>query len=210
MKPFRHVLLLGNGETLPNRFLQQLAQRADCIIATDAAADRALSAAIEPDIIIGDLDSVSAAAKRRLVRAQWIQIPRQDNTDLEKALDWLLSQACTHCTLCGFFGGRIDFTFGNFLSLAPYVNKIQLAVCGPGWHLRPVTRRLSIPCSPAKRVSLLPVTTCRKVRSCGLKYPLNNETVSPKYPGRYISNQTTAKRFSVTLENGLLWVYWED
>lgn len=210
MKPFRHVLLLGNGEPVPPAFLKQLAKEADFILATDGGAAQALACKIVPHAVIGDFDSVEAHTRRCLAKAQWIKVSRQDNTDLEKALDWLLAQGCQYCTLCGFTGGRMDFTLGNFLSLCPYVTKMQLTVRGPGWHLRPVTRKITVSCRAGKRVSLLPYQTCKGVYTTGLKYPLAGETLCWKRAGRSLSNQTSGKRFCVRLKSGFLWVYWED
>ena len=96
MKTFRHVLLLGNGETLPTVFLKKLAAGADFILATDGAADRALAGGIIPDAVIGDLDSVSASARKKLATVPFISVDRQDNTDLEKALNWLLQKNVMH------------------------------------------------------------------------------------------------------------------
>jgi len=210
MKPLNHTLLLGNAETLPAGFLRQVAAGADFVLAADGAADRALASGIRPDGVIGDLDSVSRSAKQQLANALWLHIPRQDNTDLEKALDYLSKHACKHCTLCGFFGRSPDFSLGNFFALAPFVKKMGLTVRGPGWQLRPVTNTLTVPCTPGKYVSLLTHQHCRGVRTSGLKYPLNGQSVTWKKAGRYLRNQTTGKRFSVSAESGLLWVYWED
>lgn len=58
------ALLIGNGETQEAAFLQHLARQADLILAADGGADRALSAGVRPDVIIGDLDSVSPQAKK--------------------------------------------------------------------------------------------------------------------------------------------------
>ena len=210
MKKFQHVLLLGNAETLPTAFLRKLTAKVDFILATDGGADRALASGIRPDAVIGDLDSISANARQKLADIPVISVARQDNTDLEKALDWLQQKGCLCCTLCGFTGGRVDFTLGNILSLTPYISNIHLRVCGPGWQMYPVTQKITVPCVPYKRVSLLPYSTCRQVRTRGLYYPLTGQTLSPKKAGRSLSNQTTGKRFCISLTSGLLWVYFED
>ena len=210
MKALNHVLLVGNAQTLPADFLQQAAKEADFVLAADGGADRALSCGVRPDAVIGDMDSVSKTAKRQLADVCWLPVDRQDNTDLEKALDYLIQHGCKRCTLCGFFGGSFDFSLGNFMSLTPFAAKLELVVRGPGWQLRPVINRLVLPCSPQKCVSLLTLQTCRNVRTTGLKYPINGETVLPKNAGRYLRNKTTGKRFSVAVTNGLLWVYLED
>ena len=210
MPQLRRALLLGNGDNLPTDFLKKLAAQVDFILATDGAADRALQSGLFPDAVIGDLDSASVRAKKRLAHIPWIFVDNQNNTDLEKALDWLVAEKFTHVTLCGFTGGRLDFTLGNFLSLYPYTKKLILQVCGPGWSLYPVTKSFTRVCTPGKRISLLPYQLCRNVQTRGLKYPLRNETLSWKQPGRTISNQTTGKRLQLSLSSGFLWLYLED
>ena len=210
MPRLHRALLLGNGETLPTDFLKKLAAQADFILATDGAANRALQSGLIPDAVIGDLDSVSAQTKKQLAHIPWIFVANQNNTDLEKALDWLVAEKFTQVTLCGISGGRIDFTLGNFLSLYPYTKKLALRICGPGWNLYPVTNTFSCACTPQKRVSLLPYRNCRNVQTRGLKYPLNQETLCWKQPGRTLSNQTTGKRLQVSLTSGFLWLYIED
>lgn len=209
MKKLRRALLIGNAETLPPSFLHSLAAEVDLVLATDGGANRALAAGLCPDVIIGDLDSVSAQTRKKLSKSTWIPVSTQQNTDLEKALDWLASQQITHCTLCAITGGRMDFTLGNFLSVYPYLEKMELTVCAPTWTMLPVTRKYTTQCQPGQRVSLLPFKTCKNVSTSGLKYPLQNECLSWKQPGRFLSNQTTGKRFSVTLSSGLLWIYHE-
>lgn len=210
MKKYLHALLLGNAENVSHDHFRKLVQKADFILAVDGGANRALKAGITPNAIIGDLDSLSVTTRKKFPSSALIEVSRQDNTDLEKALNWLLQHQYTDCTLCGFIGGRVDFTLGNILSLYPYAHKLNITVCGAGWKLIPVTKSLSLPCCPGKRVSLLPYKTCRNVSSTGLKYPLKKVSLSWKQAGRSLSNQTTGKRFSVSLSSGFLWLYIED
>ena len=209
MPQSRHALLLGNAETLPADFLKQLAARTDFVLVTDGAADRALQCGLIPDAVIGDLDSATPQAKKQLPHIPWIFVSNQNNTDLEKALDWLVTEKFTHVTLGGFFGGRLDFTLGNWLSLTPYTQKLQLTCVGPDWMLAAVTKKLTVTCQPRKRVSLLTTTRCSGICTTGLKYPLKNACLSNTQPGRFISNQTTGKRWTVSIEKGVLWVYCE-
>ena len=147
------ALLIGNGETQEAAFLQPLAQQADLILAADGGADRALSAGGRPDVIIGDLDSVSPQAKKILPAEKFIFVNNQNNTDLEKALDYLIAHQCTQCTLTGFVGGRWDFTFGNFLSVYPYLDKMDICVAGKGWKIWPLTHSVTKTVRPGARVS---------------------------------------------------------
>ncbi len=204
-----HALLIGNGQTLPAVFLKELAAKADLIVAADGGADRALQAGLTPQIIIGDLDSISAQAKKCVSSENLVFVQNQNNTDLEKSLDWILSHKITSCTLAGFMGGRWDFTFGNLLSVLPYIQRINLFFAGPGWELYPIQKSKRFGCMKGKRVSLIPVRNCMGVCLKGLKYPLQNASLKAG-TGRTISNETTGKSFCVELKKGCLFVYKEN
>ena len=208
--PAFHALLIGNGQTDDPSFLKTLAAQAQLVAAADGGADRALQAGLTLDVIIGDLDSVSARAKRAVRPENLIFVNNQNNTDLEKALDWLCARGVSSCTLVGFMGGRWDFTLGNFLSVVPYAQKMALAFAGPGWKFYPVYKSRRFACRPGARVSLIPLTACRGVSLKGLKYPLQNARLHLGGTGRTLSNQTTGKTFSVSMQSGFLFVYAED
>ncbi len=204
------ALLIGNGETLPEDFLKPLVRKAGFVLAADGGADRALAAGITPNAVIGDLDSVSSAAKTRLGPGKLIFIDNQNNTDLEKALDYLAQHGCQQCTICGFTGGRLDFTLGNFLSVYPYVKKMEICFAGPGWKIYPLAAGRKFPCKKNTRVSLIPLKTCTGVTLSGLKYPLSNARLSWTHAGRSLSNQTLANSFQITLKTGYMLVYAEE
>ncbi|MDD7578111.1 MAG: thiamine diphosphokinase [Elusimicrobia bacterium] len=208
--PFSRVLLIGNGEMLPADYLDELVQKADFILAADGGADRALAAGVTPDAVIGDLDSVSAAAKKQLGNDKFIFVDNQNNTDLEKSLDWIVQNNCKECVICGFAGGRLDFTLGNFLSVYPYVKKMDICFAGPGWRIYPLAAGRKFTCQKDARVSLIPLKTCTGVTLKGLQYPLTDARLSWEHAGRSLSNQTTGKEFQILLKTGYMLVYAEE
>lgn len=210
MTTFSRTLLIGNGETLPADFLHKAAKRADFILAADGGADRALAAGVTPHAVIGDLDSVSARAKQILGEEKLIFINNQNNTDLEKALDYLSQNNCKECKICGFSGGRMDFTLGNFLSVYPYVKKMDICFAGPDWTIYPLAADRKFTCKKNARVSLIPLKTCTGVSLKGLKYPLTGARLSWTRAGRSLSNQTTSNSFQISLKTGYMLVYAED
>ena len=197
------ALLIGNGETQEAVFLQHLARQADLILAADGGADRALSAGVRPDVIIGDLDSVSPQAKKILPAEKFIFVNNQNNTDLEKALD-------TQCTLTGFVGGRWDFTFGNFLSVYPYLDKMDICVAGKGWKIWPLTHSVTKTVRPGARVSLIPAADCQNVTLQGLVYPLEHANLSLGRTGQTLSNVAKLSEIKILFDKGFLLLYIED
>ena len=205
MKKNHHVLLIGNAGPVCPKTLQQVAQTADLIVAVDGGANYALRAGITPDVIIGDLDSVSPRTRKKLVHSQWIFVDNQNNTDLQKALDYLVAHKYKQCTLAGFTKGRPDFTLGNLLTLSTYASKIDWCLLEDGWKIYPLIKSKTFVTRPGARVSLVPIKPCSGVTLNGLQFPLTNARL-PLGTTRTLSNRTVKNRFSVRLKSGLLFV----
>ena len=127
---------------------------------------------------------------------------------MEKALSYLAKKGVTSCTLVGFTGGRIDFTFGNFLLLAKWAKKMDLILAGETWQLYVLGKSRSFACKKGVRASLLPLTRCSGVSLQRFVYPLKNATLSVGTT-RTLSNQTKATRVRVSLQKGVLGFYLE-
>lgn len=209
MDALKRVLLIGNSPRCPRALVKQLAQQADFILAADGGANNACQAGICPNTVIGDLDSVSATARKKWPDVPFIFVDNQNNTDLQKALDYLVARQCRQCTLVGFYGGRPDFSIGNLLVLYPYAKKMKLCVVGDGWTIYPLCTSNTFTAPVGTRVSLLPLTSCHQVTLTGLKYPLKKARLTLGTT-RTLSNRTVTKHFSVSLTRGFLLVYIEQ
>src|SRR5258708_37350148 len=81
-----HALIIANGPLPPLPMVRRVRERADLVVCADGGANRARSAGITPDIILGDLDSLLAATRRFYRGTPLFRIPDQESTDLEKAI----------------------------------------------------------------------------------------------------------------------------
>lgn len=208
MKTFPHALLIGNGPDVSPRLLRTLARQADFILAADGGANIAQKANVRPHTIIGDFDSVTTATRRQFSTVQWVFVDNQNNTDLQKALEFLLARGYKTCTLVGFMGGRLDFTLGNALALLPYAKKMDLKMIGEGWQLFPVCSRRTFHAKVGARVSLLPLTRCEDVCLTGFQFPLQKARLLPGTT-RTLSNQVSRPQCTISLTRGTLLVYLE-
>lgn len=208
MKQPLNALLIGNGVCPSPALLQQLAAQVNFILAADGGAQKAAAAGVMPDMIIGDFDSLSA--QQTWPREKLLRIPRQDNTDLEKALDYLQDNHFTHVTIAGGTGGRWDFSIGNFLSVYPYLAQMDICFAADGWKIYPLIKPAQKAVRPGARVSLIPVTTCQNVTLKGLQYPLQNATLELGRTGRTLSNCAAQENISIHFSSGYLLLYIED
>lgn len=204
MQNLSNVLLIGNG-TLPGAaLLERLARQATFILAADGGADKARAAGIQPDLVIGDLDSLASAPE------QVLRVPRQDNTDLEKALDWLTAHRAECVCIVGSVGGRWDFSIGNFLSVYSYLPALDIYFAGDGWKIYPLVQGTQKAVRPGARVSLIPFTSCTRVNLSGTQYPLTNAQLALGHTGRTLSNCAQQAQITVQFESGFMLLYIED
>lgn len=202
------ALLICNGQNSP-ALLKRLAKECDFILAADAGADAALAAGLTPNAVIGDLDSASPRARKRLKNVPFIHISRQDNSDFDKALHWLCKQKFTACYIAGATGKRMDFTVGNLLAAFAYAKRMEIAFKADGWTLWPLVKSKRFCATKGARMSLIPLTACRGVSLKGLKYPLHNARLKAG-DTMTTSNVVQATRCEVTFSGGKLLLYVED
>lgn len=206
----KNWLLVCNGAAAKKEFLKAAAKNA-FVICADGGANTAAKAGIIPDIIIGDMDSVSPGVKNKFSKypkVSWIKINRQDNTDLEKALDYIKEQKIKEVTMLCATGGRLDFTLGNLMSVFKYLKDINITIKGENWLIRPIIKTTAFSCEKDSRMSIIPTTKCTGVTLHGLKYPLKNVTLETWQP--QLSNETLKKSFKIELKKGNMLVYLEN
>jgi thiamine pyrophosphokinase len=194
------ALVICNGEPPSRTLALRLARESDCIVAADGGANIARRFGLLPDVIIGDLDSLLPSTRRFFRTSSIVRVRRQDNTDLEKALDFLVDEKCRSATILGATGKRLDFTLGNLSVLWNYTRRIRLTFVGDGWTALPVGRERSVTARIGTTVSLIPFGGCSGITLRGLQYPLTNGTMHVGQIG--VSNVVRTSPFSVRVKKG--------
>lgn len=194
------ALVICNGEPPSRKLARALARRCGMIVAADGGANVARAYGIRPDIIIGDLDSIQPATRKVFASSTLIHLTRQDNTDLEKALDMLVAKGVREAIIIGATGRRLDFTLGNLSVLWVYANKVNLRCEGDGWRAIPLGRSGHCRARIGTTVSLIPFGNCSGITLRGLKYPLTNATMKMGEIG--VSNVALKQTFTVRVRRG--------
>lgn len=166
------VTLVGGGPVGPKAFDLALA-RAARVVAADGGADTVLQAGHEPEVVIGDFDSISAAARAALPGRLWHD-PDQDSTDFEKCLRRIVAPLIL---AVGFAGGRMDHLLAVMNVLVRYPRQ-RVIVVGPEdlCVLAPPKIRLDLPLgSPVSLFPMAPVSA----QSGGLHWPVAGLTFAP-------------------------------
>lgn len=136
------------------------------LVAADGGADRLLALGAEPESVIGDFDSISAAARARLA-GRLFPIPEQATTDFDKALR---SIAAPFVLGLGFAGQRLDHGLAVLSGLVAHPDRRCLILSGQEvTFLAPP--RLTLRLKPGTRLSLYPMAPVRGT-SRGLRWPI--------------------------------------
>jgi thiamine pyrophosphokinase len=180
------------------------------IVAADGGAATALVFGYQPDIVVGDLDSIDAASLAELRRRGVpIQTHSRDKnaTDGQLAIECALKQQPERLLLVGFLGGpRLDQAIASVLLLARIETPATLLdERNEAQLVRPGVDCVWPP-EPNEIVSLIPIGgDVDGVRTQGLRWPLRDEPLTLG-DSRGVSNEPTATEAVISVQRGLLLV----
>src|SRR5438477_5767713 len=209
----RALVVLAGGLRGSDAWLAGLAKTADVVIAADGGATKLARAGRRPDLVIGDMDGVTAEAQRELERAgaKIERFPTEKNeTDGELALDAAVKRGADEIVVAGAFGGpRLDHMAGNLMLLAHEdFAAIDVALVTERATFRSLLGPgiLELEGAAGDWVTLEPLSeVARGVATDGLRYPLRHEDLV-RGSTRGVSNELTGSRGSVEIGDGLLLV----
>lgn len=101
--------IVGAGECN----LRPASEAGDIVIAADGGYDALAAWGIEPDVVIGDLDSISSAPRGEILRYP----VRKDETDMALAYREGVRRGFRRFRIYGGTGGRADHSFANYALL---------------------------------------------------------------------------------------------
>lgn len=204
----RALIVLG-GDAPGKALLESCAACSELTIAADKGLEAFVHAGLKPDILLGDMDSVSADMLERLQKDTEVdRLPCiKDDTDGVHALDVAIARGATHITLLGALGGRMDHAMANLMLL------IRAHRMGAKAQILSETMRIeradscTLLCgAKGNTVSLLPMGEAKGVTLKGFFYPLDRRDLTSSYP-LGMSNVVTEDMASVRVESGELLLF---
>ena len=199
-KSFRSpVVILANGEFPETHVPLNQLQSAGTVICTDGSVNKLSELKLIPHVIIGDMDSIDPKYEFNGIK---IHDSNTENSDLEKAMDWVIMNNIDNVTILGSTGLREDMTLANLYILFHYYDKISINL---------ITNHFTITCHKGSQsfnsfigqiISLFPQKPNSVVKTKSLKYLLNNSPIEP--PQKGISNQSTGSSFTVECSDPIL------
>jgi thiamine pyrophosphokinase len=206
----KRAIIIANGrmEIPPN--VASIFQKSDVVIAADGGIHNCQVLGLQPDIIIGDLDSIEQdeLTARQSAGAFITRYPtHKDETDLELALQFALRDGVSEVTILGALGARWDMSFANVLLAAhPAFARLNIRILDGRQELVLLRAgaRLQLQNRIGDTISLIPLRgDAHGIITSGLEYPLSKETLAFGSP-RGVSNVIRQEQTEVFLAEGLL------
>jgi thiamine pyrophosphokinase len=178
----------------------------DYVIAVDGGADLLRTLRLKPDVIIGDMDSISLESRQIFADIKHIPYPKEkDFTDTELAITYAIDQRCTEIHIIGFLGNRLDHMMANFFFFMTLIEKnIDLLIIEGNQRLSFINKVSTIHGSKGDLLSLIPFGhTCEGISTEGLQYPLTDE-ILPVGSTRGVSNVFLLPDVTIGIKQGTL------
>lgn len=201
-------LILGNGDYPGESLVKEISDIADFIICSDGGANVAKKFGIVPNVIIGDMDSITPDTNRFFasMNVDIIPLESQQENDLEKAIFYLQNHhPCKSVVLLGFLGLREDHSYATLQILENHcqTTKFQIYSQSAEYLVLPSgNHEFSLP--KKQLVSVFPFPEAEQLSSSGLFWNFNFDTF-PK-GSRGVSNQVTDTPVKISFKRGNLLV----
>ena len=182
----KSVVIICDGKFPTEAYPRYLVMSADVTICCDGAlvkylrAGKALFGEVKtPDLVIGDMDTLSAAMQKKY-SSIIIREDEQEHNDQTKAVRWAVGNIpdIDHIYIIGATGGRLDHSIGNASLLMEYTRMFDLESKGIAIDMVTdegtafaVNDTTEFDCGIGRRVSIFSPDNTLKIRSTGLEYP---------------------------------------
>ena len=197
------VLIVANGEW-PRQFDVETVGTYRVVVALDGAANRLIGSKMIPDILLGDLDSVSESVLEQC-KASGVTIVHtsdQQSSDISKGLEWVQrTYPDSEVDIIGVEIGRYDHHLAAYSAL--FECKSDATILLDGWQARRVSQTPSdIEMKPNSIFSLIPFGDVTGATIKGCQFSLDNESLTTGTRG--ISNIATGHSITVSVKSGNL------
>jgi thiamine pyrophosphokinase len=167
-------------------------------VGVDGGADHLLARGVSPMAVVGDLDSLSTAARAAFADCLW-HVPEQETTDFEKALSRV---SAPQFIALGFTGGRMDHALSvlNVMARMPEKNVLLVDAYDVSYLAPLGDSTIDLPADT--RVSLMPLGDVR-ASAAGVAWPFTDWALHPV--GRTsASNMATGGPVRISAQGPLL------
>lgn len=179
----KNVVIVCNGQFPRSEYPRYILRSADFVICCDGALSKYLRnmAAVFgterlPDLVVGDMDSLSPALKKKYAGII-VQVDEQDDNDMTKAFRWVMENLndVESVTILAGTGLREDHTIGNISLLMEYTRMFDLGskrveMVTDNGTIFAVTDTFEMECGTGRKVSIFSPDNSLRIKSSGLQW----------------------------------------
>ncbi|MFV0520585.1 MAG: thiamine diphosphokinase [Lachnospirales bacterium] len=165
-----------NGYIKDYDIIKNILKKDSFFIACDGGLGHLDKLGINPNLLIGDFDSIDLNILSKYSEVEKLEYPTdKDFTDLELALEYLKKIKVKSAYILGGTGGRLDHTLGNiFLLKKFYEYGIELKIIDEIQEIFFIKGSKNFTGYEGKYLSIIPLEDIVCHSSFGLKYQLEN------------------------------------
>ena len=197
------ILIVANGEFPSHPIPINILKKSKFIIACDGASNKLDSIGYEPNIIMGDLDSINKNVMKKF-KQKIIHIKNQEENDLRKVLQFCKINKFFNIRIIGATGKREDHTIGNIFSINSFKDLNIKLFTDFGCFVN-INKSTIFKSFKNQQVSLFTDNKHLIINTEGLKYNFKSSTISYLYSGTL--NECIGSYFFIKILNGNLIVY---
>jgi thiamine pyrophosphokinase len=205
---YKKAVIFLNGYKPDPKVIAGLIDKYTYIIGCDGGTEHIRSMRYKPNLILGDLDSISEETMKAYSQIELICFNAdKDYTDSELSIDHAMSLGIKEIIIVGMLGDRIDHVLGNlFLFAKQKYKNLNLKAIDKNQEVYVVRSHAVIEGRIGDTVSLMPLAGVAVITECtGVRYDLSKATMSQQCNSG-VSNVFTANRALITISRGLLLV----
>ena len=197
------LVIVANGEFPTHSIPLGILDKSTSILACDGAANTLIDHGIIPDIIIGDLDSLSNENKLKY-KDRIIKIEDQSQNDLRKAINYAKNNNIDNIFILGATGKREDHLIGNIFSLLEYKD-LNIKLFTNSGMFSCIHKSQKLESFKGQQVSIFTSDNTIKITSNKLKYNFNTNSISSIYLGTL--NESISDDFKLSISHGSLLIF---
>jgi thiamine pyrophosphokinase len=198
------VIILANGNFPSHEVPLGKLQDANTIICCDGSANILVKNKMEPQYILGDMDSIDDTLKNKY-RDRIIDLPGQDENDLRKAIVWAEKNGAEKASILGATGKRDDHSLANIFTLLQYPSQLEMIIYTDHGIFSVAENEKTFDSFTGQQISLFATDQSIEVTSNNLKYNMINNVLTSLYCGSL--NESINDSFTLTLSHGQILVY---
>ncbi|MBI4856882.1 MAG: thiamine diphosphokinase [Acetobacterium woodii] len=204
------AVIFTNGEYQNKVFYEDylVKIKPDYIICADGGANYAKELNVRPDIILGDMDSITEETKAFYQGREFLYFPpKKDETDTELAIAHAIAIGAKEVTILGGLGSRMDHSLGNIYLLKRFFDAdIKAEIVNENNIIRLIGRTAEFQLPIGTVVSLLPIGgDVEGLTITGFEYPIDEGRMTMNNPYG-ISNVTNLENQKIAFKQGMLLV----